>query len=277
MRRINRVLEETPEILDPRPCCEDFRLKGRVEIRDLSHRYPGQSTHALRGIDLSIEEGETLALVGRVGSGKSTFLQVLPRLLDVPPETIFFDGRDITRIPLRTLRGQIGFVTQEVFVFSDTIRNNVLFGRDGVGEEELASILQAAGIYEEIQELDKGVDTFVGERGITLSGGQRQRLTLARALLKDPPILILDDALSMVDTRTEAQILNQIRGLRRHRTNLIVSHRLSTLSLADRIAVLDKGEMVDYGTHDELMARGGLYAALYERQLIAEELDEGYG
>jgi ATP-binding cassette, subfamily B, multidrug efflux pump len=277
MRRINRVLEEVPESNETPPAHDGFQMIGHIQFRNLSIRHPDQVSPALREISLTVKAGETVALVGRVGSGKSTLLQAIPRILEVPPGTIFVDGRDVLQIPLKTLRKQIGFVTQEVFIFSDTVRNNVLFGRSGVSEEDLRRVLEAAGVYEEALALENGLDTLLGERGVTLSGGQRQRLTIARALLKDPPLLILDDALSMVDTRTEALILSRIGEVRRHKTNLIVSHRPSTLHLADRILVLDKGMVVELGTHMELMERGGIYTALYERQLLEQELENANG
>ena len=202
-------------------------------------------------------------------------LQTIPRLLDAPAGTIFVDGWNIRQIPLKTLRKNIGFVTQEVFIFSDTIRNNVLFGRTGVSQDHLETVLRAADIFEDTKNLENGLDTFLGERGITLSGGQRQRLTIARALILDPPILILDDALSMVDTRTEERILNQVLSLRQNKTNLIVSHRISTISRAERIAVLERGELVELGTHENLLKKGGIYTTLYEKQVIAEELEIG--
>lgn len=284
MRRINHILEEVPDIRDPTPL-QDFSggaipkethlkpVEGEIEIRDLSLKYPGQADYALKGIHLNINASETVAVVGRVGSGKTTLLQTLPRVLDVQENTVFLDRRDIRQIPLKTLRGKIGFVSQEVFLFSDTIRNNVIFGRRGIDDQDLEKALRAAGILEEIQDLEKGLDTMLGERGITLSGGQRQRLTIARAIVQPLPILILDDALSMVDTRTEEEILNQILHLRHNKTNLIVSHRVSTISRADRIVVLDRGELVEEGNHDGLIALGGVYATLYEDQRLIEELE----
>jgi ATP-binding cassette subfamily B protein len=213
--------------------------------------------------------------VGRVGSGKTTLLHALPCLFNISRGTLFIDGIDVKDIPLRTLRESIGFVTQETIIFSDTIRNNVLFGRSDLPEGSLEAALTAAEIYDEIQTQEKGVDTLLGERGITLSGGQRQRLTIARALLSDPPILILDDALSMVDTRTEERILNQILEFRKDKTNLIVSHRLSTISRADLIVVLDRGKLVEMGDHKTLMVMGNEYVRLYEKQLLAQELEIG--
>ena len=275
MRRINRILEQVPEIKDLAQFRPVPQIIGRIEIKDLNIRYPGQPHFALKDIQLKVDAGETVAVVGRVGSGKTTLLHVIPRLLDVSPNSVFIDERDILQIPLKMLRGGIGFVTQETFIFSDTIRNNVVFGRSGVSPIDLEAALRAADIFEEIQTQDKGLDTMLGERGITLSGGQRQRLTVARALILDPPILVLDDALSMVDTRTERRILNQVLKLRRHKTNLIVSQRISTISRADRIIVLDRGELAEQGTHEKLLELKGLYATLYKKQLLAQELEMG--
>jgi ATP-binding cassette subfamily B multidrug efflux pump len=275
MRRINRILEEVPEIRDSPRVRATSVVRGQVEIRGLSLTYPHQKGSALEEIHLKVDVGETVAFVGRVGSGKSTLLQAIPRLFPVPPRTIFLDGTDILELPVKTLRENIGFVTQEVFIFSDTVRNNVLFGREGFSEKDLEKALKAADIHEEILGLENGLDTVLGERGVTLSGGQRQRLTIARALLHDPPVLILDDALSMVDTRTEERILNGILELRGRRTNLIVSHRISTLIRADRILVLDNGSVAEEGAHEALLGRGGLYAVLYQRQLLAQELESG--
>ena len=275
MRRINRILEEVPEIKDSVHPRRGMSVRGNIEIKGLTFRYPGQADYALKDIWFKMSETETVAVVGRVGSGKTTLLHAIPRLLDVPPGTVSLDGRDIRDIPLNLLRKQIGFVTQEVFIFSDTIRNNVLFGRSGVSQSELETSLRAANILEEIQSLEKGLDTMLGERGTTLSGGQRQRLSLARALILNPPILILDDALSMVDTCTEERILTQVLKLRRDKANLIVSHRISAISRADRIAVLDRGKLVEEGTHQNLLALGNVYATLYEKQVLAQELEIG--
>ncbi len=275
MRRINGILEELPEIKDSAQSIHIPQIRGEIEIEGLSFTHPGQSFYALKDIHLKIEAGDTIAVVGRVGAGKTTLLQTITRLLDAPDGTIFVDGWNVRQIPLQTLRKNIGFVTQEVFIFSDTIRNNILFGRTGVSQDHLETVLRAADIFEDIKNLEKGLDTFLGERGSTLSGGQRQRLTIARALILDPPILILDDALSMVDTRTEERILNQVLSLRQNKTNLIVSHRISTISRAERIAVLEHGELVELGTHENLLKKSGIYTTLYEKQVIAEELEIG--
>jgi ATP-binding cassette subfamily B multidrug efflux pump len=276
MRRITGILEELPQIRDPVCCGPCPMIKGKIEIKGLNIIYPGLADYALKDINMKVDAGETVAVVGRVGSGKTTLMNVIPRILEVPPQTVFVDDKDVRQISLETLRGNLAFVPQEVFVFSDTVRNNVLFGRGGISAEELEAALKAADILEDIQGFEKGLETVLGERGVTLSGGQRQRLTIARALIVTPPILILDDALSMVDTRTEERILNQILGLRRDKTNLIVSHRVSTIRRADRIIVLDRGEVADQGTYEELLGLGGVFASLYDeytRSEVAGELD----
>ena len=275
MRRINGILEEVPEITDPSMPRDVPHIKGGITFKGFSLKYPGQETYAVKGINLSIRAGQTVSLVGRVGSGKTTLLHAIPRIFNIPRGTVFIDEMDVHDIPLKRLRGRIGFVTQEAIIFSDTIRNNVLFGRSDVSQDALEAALVAAQISDEIHSFDRGIDTLLGERGITLSGGQRQRLTIARALLSEPSILILDDALSMVDTRTEERILNQILELREDKTNLIVSHRLSTISRADLILVLDRGELVEVGDHETLMDTGNEYARLYEKQLLARELEIG--
>ena len=275
MRRINHILDQVPDILGPPSPRHVTKLAGSIKFKGLRYKYPGQTGFALNGINLSIERGQTVALVGQVGSAKTTLLNTLPRLCDIPEGTVFIDDTDVHAIPLKTLRQNIGFVTQETFLFSDTIRNNILFGRRGISENALEAALRAAQISDEIQTFERGLDTWLGEKGITLSGGQRQRLSIARALISDPPIMVLDDALSMVDTRTEARILNRIFEFRKHKTNLIVSHRVPTISRADFIVVLKGGELVEAGKHSTLMAIGKEYARLYQRQFLAQELEIG--
>jgi len=273
MRRVNRIFDEVPEVLDsPHPRHLDD-IKGKLRLKGLSLRYPGYTSDALKNIDLTVEAGQTAAVVGRVGSGKTTLFHAIPRLYEVPRGTVFIDGVDIREIPLKTLRENIGFVTQEAIIFSDTIRNNVVFGRDGLTDQELERALKIAQFFEDVQSLERGMDTLLGERGVTLSGGQRQRLTIARAVIKNPPILILDDALSMVDTRTEERILNEILAHRQGKTNLVVSHRLSTISRADLIVVLDRGALVELGDHQTLLETGREYPRLYQRQVLAQELE----
>ncbi|MFC1531937.1 ABC transporter ATP-binding protein [Thermodesulfobacteriota bacterium] len=277
MRRINRILEEVPEITAPVMSQNIRPPTDFIEFRRLCIKYPEKTEYALKEISLTIEIGQTVSLVGQVGSGKTTLLYAMPRLIDVQKGSILIDGKDIRDFPLKDLRKNIGFVTQDTFLFSDTIRNNVVFGRNDISEEALEIALKTARIYDEIQSLERGLDTILGERGMTLSGGQRQRLTIARAIVFDPPILVLDDSLSMVDTRTEENILNRILTLRKDRTNFIVSHRLSTISRADLIAVLDNGELVEVGDHKTLLNNRNEFARLYERQLLAQELKIGVG
>ena len=273
MRRINRVLEEVPEINEPPHPQVVAPIRGEIRLEGVGFEYPGQRGLALSGLDLTIEKGQTISLVGRVGSGKSTLLQMVPRLFDPTEGRVLIDGVDVRLMPVKRLREAIGFVTQEAVIFSDTVRNNVTFGREGISPGEFENALSVAHIQDEVQALENGMHTILGERGITLSGGQRQRLTIARALISDPPILILDDAFSMVDTRTEEGILNRILEMRRGKTTLIVSHRVSTIRRANLIAVLDQGKLVEMGTHDKLLEQRKEYTKLYERQVLAQELE----
>jgi ATP-binding cassette, subfamily B, multidrug efflux pump len=270
------------EVLDEKPAIDDAlasavgaaawpRIRGAIEFRDLTFRYDGKAV--LEHVSLVIAPGETVAIVGPTGSGKSTLVSLLPRLHEPPPGTVFVDGVDVRAIPLGVLRGAIGMVPQEPFLFSETVAQNIAFGVPQ--RDELEEILEAAAIARLDKDVDafpKAWDTMVGERGLTLSGGQKQRTAIARALLIDPPILILDDALSAVDTYTEEEILGRLRGVMRTRTSLIVSHRVSTVREADRIVVLQAGRIVEQGDHDELVRAGGPYSEMYRRQLLEEEL-----
>jgi ATP-binding cassette, subfamily B, multidrug efflux pump len=273
MRRLNRIFDEIPEIKDTGWEPDGYKIQGKIEVKGISMAYPGESRPAIQDIHMFIEAGKTVAFVGSVGSGKTTLLHMLPRLYDCPEGAVFIDDRDIRDIPLQTLRRNMGFVTQEVFVFSDTIRNNVLLGRTDIGEQPVIEALMTAQLWEDVSALDKGMDTLLGERGISLSGGQRQRLSIARAVLTHPPILLLDDALSMVDTRTEERILNALLDSRSGKTTIMVSHRVSTISRADLIVVFDGGRVVETGDHAGLLAAGKEYARLYRRQLLAQELE----
>jgi ATP-binding cassette, subfamily B, multidrug efflux pump len=257
-------------------------LDGPIEIRNLTFTYPGAARPVLQDVNLRIEAGQTVALIGATGSGKSTLISLLPRLHEPPPGTVSINGVDIREIPLARLRGAIGFVPQEPFLFSATIAENVAFGgkdtketQDTKEQELEARVREAAAVArldKDVADFPRGYDTTVGERGLTLSGGQKQRTALARALFVDPRILVLDDALSAVDTYTEEEILSRLRGVMRQRTSILVSHRISTVREADRIFVLDQGRIAERGTHVELVAANGLYAAMYRKQLLEEEL-----
>jgi ATP-binding cassette, subfamily B, multidrug efflux pump len=251
-------------------------LVGEIEFRNLNFAYNG--TAVLKDINLRIPAGSSLAIVGPTGSGKTTLVNLIPRIYDATPGAVLIDGRPIRQFPLDSLRREIGFVPQETFLFSDTIRGNIAYGiSQESGEptlDEIKAAAEAANIAHDIESFPEGYNTTVGERGITLSGGQKQRTAIARALLRSPRILILDDALSSVDTHTEDKILNHLREIMRGRTTIFISHRVSTVRNADSIAVLHQGRIVEQGTHDQLIARNGYYTDLYNKQLLEEELAE---
>jgi ATP-binding cassette, subfamily B, multidrug efflux pump len=276
--RIDELLAEKPTIDDAAAdpaISQDFRLRGEIEFRDLSFAYTdstGQQVEVLHSLSLKIPAGSSLAIVGPTGSGKSTVVNLIPRLYDAAPGSVLIDGRPIRDYPLHVLRANIGFVPQETFLFSETIRGNVSFGTQSATDSQVLDAAEAAHIRREFEEFPAGFATLVGERGVTLSGGQKQRTAIARALLRDPRVLILDDALSSVDTYTEEQILGELQRLMEDRTTIFISHRISTIRHADRIAVLVAGRIVELGTHDELIAKNGYYAELSQRQLLEEEL-----
>jgi len=272
MGRMNQILSIEPAIRDTDQTRNIKDISGEIEFRDLTFTYKGASASALSDINLRIAPGQTIAFVGAVGSGKSTLVNLVSRLLDAEPGQVLIDGQRIQEIPLQALRSSIGYVQQETFLFSETIAENIAFGVEKASKEEIEQAAEEAGIAGDISEFPDGYETILGERGITLSGGQKQRTAIARALIRRPKILILDDALSAVDTYTEERILRHLRRQMRGRTSLIVSHRVSTVKDADLIVVLDRGRIVERGTHSELIAHGGLYAELYDKQLLEEEL-----
>jgi ATP-binding cassette, subfamily B, multidrug efflux pump len=270
--RIQAVLQTVPAIRDEPPLVEDADLRGAVTMRGLTFFYPGGKSPVLGNVELDVAAGQTLALVGRTGAGKSTLLSLIPRLLDPPPGSLLIDGIDVRRLPLARLRAAIAMVPQETFLFSATLRANIALGAPDAADAQILEAARTAGLQSDLAGFPKGLDTLVGERGLTLSGGQKQRVALARALLRQPRILLLDDCLSAVDTQTEELILRNLRAVFAGRTVLLVSHRISTVKDADQILVLDGGEVLERGTHGQLLAAGGIYADLHQRQLLEEEL-----
>jgi ATP-binding cassette subfamily B multidrug efflux pump len=269
--RINEILLEQPEIQDGADARER-QIEGEIEFRGLNFSYDEKTV--LRDLNLRIPAGSSLAIVGPTGSGKTTLVSLIPRIYDAAPGMVRIDGRPIREYSLASLRKSIGFVPQETFLFSDRIRENIALGVDTATDLEIHHAAEAANIAADIESFPEGYQTLVGERGITLSGGQKQRTAIARALIRNPQILILDDALSSVDTHTEDKILNHLRDVMRGRTTIFISHRVSTVRNADRIAVLHGGAIVELGTHEELLALNGYYTDLYNKQLLEEELAE---
>jgi ATP-binding cassette subfamily B protein len=287
MGRIESILAEQSEITDTGVPAQGAptHVHGDIEFRDLSFHY-GQTLVAaeretkrhgdenvLKDVNLRVPAGSSLAIVGPTGSGKSTLVSLIPRIYDTAQGSVLIDGRSIHEFPLQVLRRNIGFVPQETFLFSDTIRENIAFGADDATDAEVHRAAEAASIASEIEGFPDGYGTLVGERGLTLSGGQKQRTAIARALVRSPRILVLDDALSSVDTQTEDRILNHLCEIMAGRTTIFISHRVSTVRNADRIAVLHDGRIVEYGTHDQLIERNGYYTELYNKQLLEEELE----
>ncbi len=269
--RLNEIMQEQPKIKD-RPEARDLSVEGEIEFRGLNFEYDGKQV--LRDLNLRIPAGSSMAIVGPTGSGKTTLVNLIPRVYDAAPGMVLLDGQPIREFSLVSLRESIGFVPQETFLFSERIRENIALGVASATDQEIHDAAEAANIALDIEGFSEQYQTMVGERGITLSGGQKQRTALARALIRNPRILILDDALSSVDTYTEDKILNHLREVMQGRTTIFISHRVSTVRNADRIAVLHEGRIVELGTHDELLALNGYYSDLYNKQLLEEELAE---
>lgn len=274
-KRIDQVLTEDVKIEDKAYTDQEINeIKGSIEFKNVSFKYPGAEEYALKDVNLKVGAGQNAAIVGRTGSGKTTLIELVPRLFDVTEGEILVDGKNIESIPLQILRESIGLVPQDTFLFSDTIGENIAFGTNNASEEEIEEAAEKAKVRDNILEFDKKFETILGERGITLSGGQKQRTAIARALIRDPKIIILDDSLSAVDTKTEEAILQHLRKELKGRTTLMISHRISTIKDADIIYYLEDGTVVEQGTHEELLEQEGRYSVMYNKQLIEQELAE---
>lgn len=273
MERINVILEEKPEIVDSNDAVPLTNVKGKIEFKNVYFKYPNSQSYVLEDINFTIEEGNTLAIVGRTGSGKTTIVNLLLRLYEADKGTILLDDIDIKNIQIKSLRDNISYVPQDNFLFSSSIKDNIGFAFDEkIPDEQIISAAKVAEVYDNIIEFPNGFDTILGERGVTLSGGQKQRIAIARAIAKDGPILILDDSLSSVDTETEEKILNNLENMMGEKTIIIISHRISTVKNADQIIVLDNGKIIERGNHESLLKIDGLYRYLYEKQLLEEKV-----
>jgi ATP-binding cassette subfamily B multidrug efflux pump len=274
MDRLNRIFEVTPEIFDAPGVAQRGPLKGRMDIRGLTFSAGNGENFLLKNIHLTVNEGERMVMVGRTGSGKTIFCNLVARILESPQGYLFFDGVEIHEIPLGVLRKSIGYVPQDTFLFSDTIRENIAFGRMDATDKEIEKAARLAQIYDEVTDFPEGMNTVIGERGMTLSGGQRQRIAIARAILMDPPIFILDDALSSVDIQTEERVLEGLEKFLRGKTSILITHRIAPLRRADRIIVLEEGQVAEMGDHGTLLAKGGIYTDLYWQRKLEEELEK---
>jgi len=268
-KRINEFLHEQPEIVSPKVPKEN--ISGKITFDNVSFIYPDTGIQALESVSFTINPGEMVAIIGRTGSGKSTIANLLMRMYDTTGGEVLIDGKPLTQYNLEGYRSQIGFVPQEVFLFSDTIANNIAFSADVLDMLVVEQAAKDAAVYKNIMELEKGFETLIGERGVTLSGGQKQRVSIARAIVKHPQILVFDDCLSAVDTRTEEEILNNLGNVMKGKTSIIIAHRISTIKNADNILVMDNGQIIEQGNHEYLMQQKGTYFELYEKQLLEEE------
>ena len=268
-KRINEFLDEQPDISSP--AVAPVRIQGQIRFENVSFTYPDTGIQALKDVSFTAEAGQMVAIIGRTGSGKTTIANLVMRMYDCTGGTVWIDDKPVRELNLESFRSQTGFVPQEVFLFSDTIANNIAFGFDAHQRTKIEKAAKDAAVYNNIMELEQGFDTLIGERGVTLSGGQKQRVSIARAIIKHPQILIFDDCLSAVDTRTEEEILRNLGGLMKGKTSLIIAHRISTIKNADKILVMDQGRIVEQGTHESLMELKQVYFELYEKQLLEEE------
>lgn len=273
--RIDEVLTEPLRIVDnPKTDFNIDNIEGEIEFRNVSFRYPGSQKMVIRNVSMKIEAGQNIAIVGRTGSGKTTLVQLIPRLFDPTEGEVLIDGTDIRRFPVEQLRDLIGFVPQDTFLFSETIGQNIAFGTENAVQDQIEEAAEKAQVRDNILDFEKKFETILGERGITLSGGQKQRTAIARALIRDPKIIILDDSLSAVDTKTEEAILQHLRSELKGRTTIMISHRISTIKDADKIYYMEDGSIIEAGTHSELLQNKDRYSAMYEKQLLEEELAE---
>jgi ATP-binding cassette subfamily B protein len=273
MGRINEIFTSQPEIVRVSSVASNFNGMGDIEFKGIGFSYPGEGVLSIKEIDIKISRGQTLGVVGVIGSGKSTLAQMLLRFYDSTTGTLLIGGHLIKEIPLFNLRDHIGYVSQEPFLFSTSIRDNILLGRRTVAENELEDIVRIAGLSQDIERFPDRLDTMIGERGVSLSGGQKQRIALARALIKKPELLILDDAFSHLDSETEEEILQNIEGQLGKTTTLIISHRLSAVRNADQIIVMDAGRIIEQGNHIFLIRAKGVYANLFQNQMLAREME----
>ena len=268
-KRINEFLHQQSEIVSPN--VEKQVITGKITFDNVSFIYPDTGIQALDSVSFTVNPGEMVAIIGRTGSGKSTIANLLMRMYDTTGGQVLIDDKPLTQLNLEGYRSQVGFVPQEVFLFSDTIANNIAFSADTLDMPRVEQAAKDAAVYDNIIELEKGFETLIGERGITLSGGQKQRVSIARAIVKQPQVIVFDDCLSAVDTRTEEEILNNLGGIMQGKTSIMIAHRISTIKNADKILVMDRGRIIEQGTHENLIEKRGTYFELYEKQLLEEE------